>query len=76
MYLTRAVSSALEDALRLTAGLKAQGVDSGGRKNGQNRQDYYFFGSLLTSSRCAPSARFQHIRAYMPVSSKTSIVDV
>ncbi|GBP00667.1 hypothetical protein EVAR_76928_1 [Eumeta japonica] len=52
-------------------GAQAQGVDSGGRKNGQTRQDYYFFGLLLMSSRCAPSAPFQHIRAYIPVSSKT-----
>ncbi|GBP40552.1 Facilitated trehalose transporter Tret1 [Eumeta japonica] len=37
-------------------GAQAQGVNSGGRKNGQTRQDYYFFGSLLMSSRCAPSA--------------------
>ncbi|GBP61536.1 hypothetical protein EVAR_44007_1 [Eumeta japonica] len=53
-------------------GAQAQGVDSGGRKNGQTRQDYYFFNLLLINSRCAPSARFQNIRTYMPVSSKTT----
>ncbi|GBO98489.1 hypothetical protein EVAR_99_1 [Eumeta japonica] len=43
----------------------------GGRKTGQIRQDYYFFGLFLMSSRYAPSAPFQHIHTYMPVSSKT-----
>ncbi|GBP70300.1 hypothetical protein EVAR_52319_1 [Eumeta japonica] len=55
-------------------GAQAQGVDSEGRKNGQTRQDYYFFGLLLMSSRCAPSAPFQHIHTYMPVSPKMSVV--
>ncbi|GBP75036.1 hypothetical protein EVAR_21800_1 [Eumeta japonica] len=38
-------------------GAQEQGVDSGWRKNGQTKQDYYFFGLLLICSRCAPSAR-------------------
>ncbi|GBP60529.1 Sodium-dependent dopamine transporter [Eumeta japonica] len=41
---------------RIVPLFKGTGRKLWGCKNAQTRQDYYFFGSLLMSSRCAPSA--------------------
>ncbi|GBP11417.1 hypothetical protein EVAR_92924_1 [Eumeta japonica] len=52
-------SAVLCCAVGSATGAQAQGVDSGGRKIGQTRQNYYFFGLLHINSHYAPSARVQ-----------------